>query len=1293
MPRLFGTASARIIINAPLLHGDVSSDYDGNSLISNKQVLTVLDGLSVSNNPIVIAQSAPVISLDSSVVRSNDVRLTDDRDPNPHGHDAAEITSGIIHIDRLPKSVFERLVSVTDQAARFALTSNDVQLGDTVKQVDTELLYLVVDESKLNTPNAAQAFQVYNAGMAAAVPWTGVQSPPDFSLNGHSHTAANITDFVSAVQSNIPVHTGEVTGGTSLTIANKALLDNGSGINITGGDPYVISTGLPIISVDSTVVRTDDIRLTDSRDPKAHYQAAASITDFTTEVNNIISSNALVSANTAKITNATHTGDVTGATALTIANKQTLTASNGINVSNSPIVIATSAPILSLTYGTIANTVCEGNDSRLSDARTPLTHNHSATSITSGVFDISRIPQTALARVYSVATESARLVLMSTTVQNGDTVEVTGNNKLYLVADDTKLSPDGIISADPDAFLEYVSSTKWSTVLEKPATFTPSSHSHSENGDISDGSIGIKVYSSNINGQLTSAQVANLSADNITFGTFQTFQIPNLDAGKISSGTFDSARIPSLDGSKITGTFTTTQIPDLDASKITTGTFATTRIPNLDASKITTGTINSDRLPALQVDSTNIVGQLTSAQITSLSTGQLLGTLTSDKIQNLNVSQLVGILTSNQVQNLNVSQLIGQITSTKIESLDSSKLIGQINVDQIPKIALNNLAIVPTSYTRLTYFNPGNLGFGLVQTGDSVKETDSGNMYLVIDDTKLNLAGGYQQYVAAADWSSISNKPATFSPSSHTHTQVADFTGIVFTTTNIPNLDASKVNTGNFSSTVNPDLIGATSSSVGIRGLVPAPTSADFTNNRVLGASGGWVNQSGGSLTVTQISGMNATVINSLTSTQIGYFNSTQLAGITAAQISAIPVSAFAGKTAAQMAAIPTTAIAGITSTQMNALATAALQGLSTAQLASLTKTQINSLSSIIENRRGSAVSSDYVNAGYNPNTSYKYPNIWGESQEMEINSAGNIGGFQVAPKDGAIRILHCTGGCSFTVTQHLQIPGFTTGQTYTTYTNEIVTVHALSTTVSILEINGSPSKPLTAAQISGMSSSVINSLTSTQIGYFNSAQIAGITSAQMAAIPASAFAGRTATQLAAIPTAAISGITTAQIASLTTTQINAIPNLVKSTSGFTNSGKLVVVDSPSDKTVKQADTNVNLSSALNFTMTSLPAAATTNIWASLSNLINLTGTTSITAFDNAPQAGAIRVLYCAAACQFTNNASLSIQGNANYTASVGDIVTVYALTTTTFKLVVNKASSIGGGNPMLGAVLGGMVF
>lgn len=43
-------------------------------------------------------------------------------------------------------------------------------------------------------------------------------------------------------------------------------------------------------------------------------------------------------------------------------------------------------------FGSVAGTVCQGNDSRLSDARTPIAHVHNADDISEGVLSINRIP-------------------------------------------------------------------------------------------------------------------------------------------------------------------------------------------------------------------------------------------------------------------------------------------------------------------------------------------------------------------------------------------------------------------------------------------------------------------------------------------------------------------------------------------------------------------------------------------------------------------------------------------------------------------------------------------------------------------------------------------------------------------------------------------------------------------------------------------------------------------------------------------------------------------------------------
>ena len=89
--------------------------------------------------------------------------------------DASKIASGTISIDRLPKAALERLVVVADDTARFALTTATAQSGDTVKVTSTGKMYLIKDESKLNSEDG---YEPYTAGQASSVPWSGVTGKP-----------------------------------------------------------------------------------------------------------------------------------------------------------------------------------------------------------------------------------------------------------------------------------------------------------------------------------------------------------------------------------------------------------------------------------------------------------------------------------------------------------------------------------------------------------------------------------------------------------------------------------------------------------------------------------------------------------------------------------------------------------------------------------------------------------------------------------------------------------------------------------------------------------------------------------------------------------------------------------------------------------------------------------------------------------------------------------------------------------------------------------------------------------
>lgn len=89
--------------------------------------------------------------------------------------DASKIASGTISIDRLPKAALERLIVVANDTARFALTTATAQSGDTVKVTSTGKMYLIKDESKLNSEDG---YEHYTASQASSVPWSGVTGKP-----------------------------------------------------------------------------------------------------------------------------------------------------------------------------------------------------------------------------------------------------------------------------------------------------------------------------------------------------------------------------------------------------------------------------------------------------------------------------------------------------------------------------------------------------------------------------------------------------------------------------------------------------------------------------------------------------------------------------------------------------------------------------------------------------------------------------------------------------------------------------------------------------------------------------------------------------------------------------------------------------------------------------------------------------------------------------------------------------------------------------------------------------------
>lgn len=159
------------------------------------------------------------------------------------GLDASKIASGTIDLARLPAGALERLVTVADQTARFALTTADVQLGDTVKQTDTGLLYFVVDTANLDS---ASGYVEYTAGAASAVPWTGVTGKPS-TFDPSSHTHGNLTNG------------GELSAASRAVVTDSDRLLDVSSVTATelgylSGVTSAIQTQLDAKAADSGVV-------------------------------------------------------------------------------------------------------------------------------------------------------------------------------------------------------------------------------------------------------------------------------------------------------------------------------------------------------------------------------------------------------------------------------------------------------------------------------------------------------------------------------------------------------------------------------------------------------------------------------------------------------------------------------------------------------------------------------------------------------------------------------------------------------------------------------------------------------------------------------------------------------------------------------------------------------------------------------------------------------------------------------------------------------------------------------
>ena len=132
---------------------------------------------------------------------------------------------------------------------------------------------------------------------------------------------------------------------------------------------------------------------------------------------------------------------------------------------------------------------------------------------------------------------------------------------------------------------------------------------------------------------------------------------------------------------------------------------------------------------------------------------------TATKLQAARTIALSGAVTGSVSSNFGSNVTI----STTLANFDASKIAsGTISIDRLPKAALERLVVVADDTARFA------LTTATVQSGDTVKVTSTGKMYLIKDESKLNNENGYEPYTASqassVPWSGVTGKPSTFTP-------------------------------------------------------------------------------------------------------------------------------------------------------------------------------------------------------------------------------------------------------------------------------------------------------------------------------------------------------------------------------------------------------------------------------------------------------------------------------------------------------------------------------------------------
>lgn len=120
---------------------------------------------------------------------------------------------------------------------------------------------------------------------------------------------------------------------------------------------------------------------------------------------------------------------------------------------------------------------------------------------------------------------------------------------------------------------------------------------------------------------------------------------------------------------------------------------------------------------------------------------------------------------------------------TSDSTISAAKISGVLSLENIPAAAQERVVPVANAAARKALTDSS------VQLGDVVHEQDTGFMWYVVDTSKLDSDEGYLKFTAGAaasvPWSGVTDKPESYTPSSHTHGNISN-DGKIGSTANLP---------------------------------------------------------------------------------------------------------------------------------------------------------------------------------------------------------------------------------------------------------------------------------------------------------------------------------------------------------------------------------------------------------------------------------------------------------------------------------------------------------------------------